>query len=83
MNKPANPYKKYEAEPIWAIIERAIRDLSRNGDIQEETDRRYIVGFLCKQILEAKSTGKTRTNRNGMARRVVPALHGAAPSQKW
>jgi len=76
MSKSTHPYKKYEAQPLWAVIDRAIRDLSRNGDIQEQTNRAYIVGFLCKQIIESKSNGKTRSNRNGAGRRALQAMHG-------
>jgi hypothetical protein len=76
MSKATHPYKKYEAHPLWPVIKRAIRALSRNGDIQEQTDRDYIVGFLCKRILETKSAGKTRVKRNGMARQALQPLHG-------
>jgi len=71
MIKSTHPYKKYEALPLWAIVDRAVRALSRNGDIAEQTDRHYIVGFLCKQILEPKSHRKTRANRNDAVGRVL------------
>lgn len=48
------PYKQYETEPIWAVINKGISDLVENGDIEEKTARQYIVGYLCKVILESK-----------------------------
>jgi hypothetical protein len=77
MSKPVHPYKKYQGQPLWPIIDRAIRALSRNGDIEEQTDRNYIVGFLCKQILKGTSTSKTRANRNGAVRQALQASHGS------
>jgi len=53
-NSKEYPYKQYEAESIWAIIDRGISDLVENGDMEEKTARRYIVGYLCKILLESE-----------------------------
>ncbi len=49
-----HPYVKYEQTTMWAAIERGIIDLVANGDLVESTNRKYIVGYLCK-ILEEGS----------------------------
>jgi hypothetical protein len=44
------PYKKYEGGELWRSIDAALDDLVRNGDLQEKTARRYIVGYLCQAL---------------------------------
>ena len=46
----SHPYTRFESDPLWPILERAIADLTTNGDLQETTDRAYIVGYLCRAI---------------------------------
>ena len=46
----SHPYIRFESDPLWSILERAIADLAANGDLQEATDRAYIVGYLCRLI---------------------------------
>jgi hypothetical protein len=46
------PYEEFERVPAWAILEQAIASLVRNKDLVEQTDRRYIVGFLIKKLNE-------------------------------
>lgn len=48
-----HPYKKFEESPAWECLEAGIASLADNQDIQELTDRRYIVGYLVKQLAEA------------------------------
>lgn len=45
-----HPYRGYEGSPTWAVLEKGIRDLVENADIEEKTPRRYIVGYLCKLL---------------------------------
>ena len=47
------PYEKFESTIIWNVVDRAIDDLVNNTDIEEKTDRGYIVGYLCKILFEA------------------------------
>jgi hypothetical protein len=49
-----HPYTDYEADPLWPLIEKGIRDLVENRDIVEKEDRSYIVGYLCKVILRGQ-----------------------------
>jgi hypothetical protein len=53
MSKPNHPYKQYEGEPIWRVVDKAVRELTKNGDIQETTPRKYIVGYLCEKLSKA------------------------------
>ncbi len=46
-------YIRYQSEPAWRIIERGIRDLVRNTDLEERTPRQYVVGYLCKLLRES------------------------------
>lgn len=48
--KIQHAYKKYENTPQWHVVNDAIDALVKNGDIQETTNRVYIVGFLCKML---------------------------------
>jgi len=54
--KVHHPYVEYEREyrKLWVTLERGIRDLVENQDISEMTPREYIVGYLCKLMVEKK-----------------------------
>lgn len=45
-----NIYKKYEKMKAWKVIEKSLNDLKNNQDLEEKTERKYIVGYLCKQL---------------------------------
>lgn len=47
-------YKKFEQLIAWSVIDQAISDLAENTDIIEQTDRRYIVGYLLKKLSDNK-----------------------------
>jgi hypothetical protein len=46
-------YEDFEADPLWQVVEEAIRDLVNNGDISEQTSRAYVVGYLVKNIRQS------------------------------
>jgi hypothetical protein len=48
-----HPYDDYEGTALWRQIDAAVRDLVDNGDLLEQTDRRYIVGYITKQLSDA------------------------------
>ncbi|MDF2067624.1 hypothetical protein [Bacillus sp. Cr_A10] len=48
----AHPYELFEGTPLWEVINKGIDDLVENNDIEETTQREYIVGYLCKLIKE-------------------------------
>ena len=45
-----HPYKRFEGSPQWRVIDKAIDDLVGNDDIEERTNRAYIVGYLCHML---------------------------------
>jgi hypothetical protein len=53
-NAPEHPYKKYESHPYWKRIDKGISDLVENQDLVEREARPYIVGYLCKMLLQRK-----------------------------
>jgi hypothetical protein len=44
------PYEKFQKTKIWKKLNAAIEDLVANNDIKENTERAYIVGYLCKKL---------------------------------
>ena len=46
-------YEKFKSTIIWNVVNRAVDDLVENTDIEEKTDRAYIVGYLCKSLFES------------------------------
>jgi hypothetical protein len=57
-NAPEHPYKKYESHPYWKRIDKGISDLVENQDLVELAARPYIVGYLCKMLLQRKKSHK-------------------------
>jgi hypothetical protein len=47
-----HPYKEYEGTELWNIIWNCIEDLVENDDLEENTAREYIVGYLCSKIIK-------------------------------
>jgi len=45
------PYEEFKTTHIWEVLDKAIQDLVDNSDIEEKTDRSYIVGYLCKTLV--------------------------------
>ncbi len=50
-------YKSYEDLPIWRVVSKSVTELVRNGDLLETTGHPYIVGYICKSIVEAERLG--------------------------
>ena len=50
-----NPYMELEADPLWPLVEKELGDLVKNQELIEPTDRAYIVGYICKQILKTQT----------------------------
>ena len=57
-NAPEHPYKKYESHPFWKLIDKEISDLVENQDLVEREARPYIVGYLCKILLQPRKGKK-------------------------
>ena len=57
--QPSNhehPYVLYENTQNWKLLSGAIEDLVKNSALIEQTNRAYIVGYLCK-ILDKGRVG--------------------------
>jgi hypothetical protein len=52
MSTRGRRYAEYEKAAVWRTINRGISALVKNGDMEERTARRYIVGYLSKLITE-------------------------------
>ena len=46
------PYSIYKNSVYWKIVDQSIDDLVRNQDIEEQTPRHYIVGYIVKKLEE-------------------------------
>jgi hypothetical protein len=68
MSKTSHPYKKYEGDPIWRALEKAIKALVKNGDLEEKTARSHIVGYLTQSLRE---TGIAAANGSAKRRKVI------------
>ena len=47
-------YKNYEDLPIWSVISKSVTELVNNGDLRETTAHPYIMGYICKRIVDAE-----------------------------
>lgn len=50
-----HPYKEFEGLVIWQAIEKAVSELEQNNDLVISTAKEYVVGYLCKSIVEGYS----------------------------
>jgi hypothetical protein len=48
-----HPYVKYDGTAAWKAIYAALEQLVLNDDIQEQTPREYIVGYIIKSLANA------------------------------
>ncbi len=53
------PYSQFAKTKLWKAIDKAIADLEKNQDLELTTNRKYVVGYLCKSITDQKSISKT------------------------
>ena len=50
-------YTQFENTPLWNLISKIIDDLVEMDDIEEKTQREYIVGYIISKLIES-SEGK-------------------------
>jgi hypothetical protein len=55
-----HPYEEFKDDPLWRVVEDAMRDLVENGDVSEQTSRAYIVGYIVKNIRQSGDPIKSR-----------------------
>lgn len=48
-----HPYKEFEKTAVWKVLDRGVKELQANGDIEERTARPYIVGYLTKLLRDS------------------------------
>ena len=63
--RPKHPYSALESLPSWPVLERALGDLVENGDLEERTQRAYLVGYLCKALKDAGVLLPKRVTKKG------------------
>lgn len=54
MTQFSHPYKDLEETEIWKKVSQGIDDLVKNQDINITTQKEYVIGYLCKMIIEIK-----------------------------
>jgi hypothetical protein len=47
------PFDEYRDTPLWNAIENTIAELVATRELQVDTAREYVIGYLCRE-LEAK-----------------------------
>lgn len=49
-----HPYIKYEQDKTWTVVNDLINDLINNNDIELQTPIEYVVGYICKGLLDSQ-----------------------------
>jgi len=47
-----HPYIQFENTKLWKAIDVEIEDLEKNNDLVLQTAREYVIGYLCKNLVE-------------------------------
>lgn len=55
-----HPYIKYEQDKIWTVV----NDLINNNDIELQTPMEYVVGYICKGLLDSQVISGGGKGRN-------------------
>lgn len=53
MSKSEHRYSSLESSAVFRMVEKGVKALVKNGDIEEKTSRDHIVGYLAKLLTEA------------------------------
>lgn len=59
-----HPYIKYEQDKIWTVVNDLINDLINNNDIELQTPIEYVVGYICKGLLDSQVINGGGKGRN-------------------
>jgi len=51
-----HPYVDLEKTPLWNTVNTAVTDLEKNQDLKLTTAQQYVVGYICKQLVEKNLT---------------------------
>ena len=58
-----HPYIKYEQDKTWTVVNDLINDLINNNDIELQTSIEYVVGYICKGLLDSQVTKVSPPNK--------------------
>ena len=59
-----HPYIKYEQDKTWTVVNDLINDLINNNDIELQTPIEYVVGYICKGLLDSQVISDGGKGRN-------------------
>ena len=59
-----HPYIKYEQDKTWTVVNDLINDLINNNDIELQTPIEYVVGYICKGLLDSQVISDGWKGRN-------------------
>ena len=51
----SHPYHELESTKLWEVLKEALKELIENQDIEITTNEEYVIGFLCKSIIESQN----------------------------
>lgn len=46
------PYQEYRQTPIWPEIEKSIKELINNDDLELKTQIDYVIGYITKNLVD-------------------------------
>ncbi len=55
----SHQYERYKNFPLWDALKKALNELKENQDIKITTKEEYVIGYLCKSILDNDLLQKT------------------------
>ena len=58
-----HPYIKYEQDKTWTVVNDLRNDLINNNDIELQTSIEYVVGYICKGLLDSQVTKVSHPNK--------------------
>ncbi|WP_133883975.1 hypothetical protein [Panacagrimonas perspica] len=61
-------YSEFEGSSTWQVVSEALAALEKNKDLQLQTERRLVVGYICKQLAANQLVAKS-----GVAQQGAPA----------
>ena len=61
-----NPYLEFENTSVCAVLKKAINELEGNKDLKLTTPKEYVIGYLCKQLIEADVLNPSATQTNSL-----------------
>ena len=57
-------YDDFLETKIWMVLERGIQDLVANEDLEEKTNRKYLIGYLAKCLSDENCLNRECLKKN-------------------